>query len=245
MKQHVKAGEWKYLEIRPLTYEPSGRTDLGRLSTYHLHSLDLRPSEAQLFHNFHKDCVQRKIRRAERENLKYEDGNSEDLLQNFYRLLVITRRRQCLPPQPIEWFRGLIRAFGRDLKIRVAFKGDTAVASILTLSHGKSMVYKYGCSDAESNRLGGTALLFWKTIQEAKGCGCEELDMGRSDIDNPGLVAFKEHWGTTGRRLSYWSYPHRHAAPSKWKRELIGRVVSAAPDRALKVVGAALYRHVG
>ena len=44
---------------------------LGRVVTYYLHSLDLRLTE-QLFRNFHKDCVQRKIHRAEREKLKYE-----------------------------------------------------------------------------------------------------------------------------------------------------------------------------
>jgi hypothetical protein len=61
---------------------------------------------------------------------------------------VMTRRRHFLPPHPIEWFRGLIAAFGKDLKIRMASKDGVAVASILTLSHKKSMVYKYGCSDA-------------------------------------------------------------------------------------------------
>ena len=59
--------------------------EISQLVTYHFHCLDLRPSAERLFQNFHKDCVQRKIRRAERENVKYEDGASEDLLQKFYR----------------------------------------------------------------------------------------------------------------------------------------------------------------
>lgn len=246
MKQRVKAREWKYLELRPLTHEPSYQAELSQFKTYQLHSLDLRVSEAQLFRNFHKDCVQRKIRRAERENLTYEHGHSENVLQKFYELLVRTRKRQCLPPQPIGWFRGLIDAFGKDLKIRVASKDGIAVASILTLSHNRSMVYKYGCSDAESNRLGGTALLFWKTIQEAKDSGFEELDMGRSDTDNSGLIIFKEHLGAVGKCISYWTYPQRHAVPpSRWRKDLFRRAVSAAPDLALKAVGTILYKHVG
>jgi lipid II:glycine glycyltransferase (peptidoglycan interpeptide bridge formation enzyme) len=108
----------------------------------------------ELPHDFHGDSDQRKIRHAERENLQYEEGTSDDLLQEFYRLLVVTRRRQYLPPQPLSWFRGLIAAFGKDLKIRVASKDGVAVASILTLSHKKTMVYKYGCSDAAANKLG-------------------------------------------------------------------------------------------
>src|SRR5208282_2078160 len=207
---------------------------------------DLGKTTQELFHNFHKDCIQRKIRRAERENLQYDEGTSEDLLQKFYRLLVMTRRRQQLPPQPLDWFRGLIGAFGKNLKIRVASKDCVAVACILTLSHKKSMVYKYGCSDAVFNNLGGTALVFWKAIQEAKDAGFDELDMGRSNTDNPGLIAFKEHWGAARTSMTYWTYPRRPAeSPAGWKRRIAGRVVSAAPDLALEAVGNLLYRHIG
>lgn len=190
--------------------------------------------------------MKRKIRRAEREKLQYEEGTSEELLQKFYRLLVMTRRRKYLPPQPLNWFRGLIAAFGNDIKIRVASKDRTAVASILTLSHKKSMIYKYGCSNAAFNRLGGTALLFWKTIQEARDHGFEELDMGRSDIDNLGLIAFKERWGATGTVICYWSYPPEPTGlPGVWKEKLVRRVVSISPDIALETVGKLLYKHIG
>ena len=245
-QRHVDQKKSKYIEVRPLSCEPSNHTKLGKLLTYRFHHLDLRRSEPELFRSFHKDCVQRKIRRAEREKLQYEQGTSEDLLQKFYQLLVMTRRRQYLPPQPLAWFRGLIAAFGTDLTIRVASKDSSPVASILTLSHKKTMVYKYGCSDAAFNKFGGMALLFWKTIQEAKGKGFEELDLGRSDIDNLGLIAFKGHWGAAATDLNYWAYPCRSAErPSSWEKTLVARVVSVAPDFALKVVGKLLYRHIG
>jgi lipid II:glycine glycyltransferase (peptidoglycan interpeptide bridge formation enzyme) len=215
--------------------------------TYQLHRLDLREDTQGLFHNFHKDCVQRKIRRAEREGLKYEEGNSETLLRKFYRLLVTTRRRQHLPPQPFAWFRGLVAAFGNDVKIRIASKGDLPVASILTLSNQRSVVYKYGGSIASLNKFGGMAFLFWKTIQEAKNRGLEELDLGRSNTNNLGLIAFKEHWGATGTALNYWRYPPPGplVPRSAWQRKLAHRLVRAAPDLALEAVGTLLYRHIG
>lgn len=246
MTRKIKAGDWRYVEIRPITCEPSFHAELSRFDTYHLHRLNLDLSEEQLFRGFHKDCIQRKIRRAEREKLEYEEGTSEELLHKFYRLVVMTRRRQHLPPQPLKWFRGLIAAFGNNIKIRVASKDGVPVASILTLSHKKSMVYKYGCSNAAFNNLGGTALLFWRTIQEAKASGLEELDMGRSDLDNPGLVAFKEHFGASGKLISYWTCPHSKAGlPSVWKKQVAGRMVSVVPDFALEMVGNLLYKHVG
>jgi CelD/BcsL family acetyltransferase involved in cellulose biosynthesis len=246
MREHVDEGKWKYLEIRPIFRRPSDRTGFSQSAEYHFHRLDLRRSTPDLLRNFHKDCVQRKIRRAEREKLQYEEGTSEDLLRKFYHLLVKTRRRQYLPPQPLGWFRGLIAAFGKDLKIRVASKDGLPVASILTLSHKKSMVYKYGCSDAAFNKLGGIVFLFWRTIQEAKDAGFEELEMGRSDVDNIGLIAFKDRWGAAGTPISYWTYPHGGARlMSVWEKSLARYVVPAVPDLALEAVGKLLYRHIG
>lgn len=243
--RYIEAGKWTYAEMRPMWVQPDVQTGFSKSTGYLFHRLDLRGSAQELFRNFHKDCVQRKIRRAEKENLQYQEGASEELLQQFYRLLLMTRRRQYLPPQPLSWFRGLIAAFGNDLKIRVASKDGVAVASILTLSHKRTMVYKYGCSDAAASKFGGTALLFWKTIQDAQENGLEELDFGRSDTDNPGLVAFKEHWGAVRSPLTYWTYPcipPKHQAD--WQKKLLRRVVSAAPEYALEIAGTLLYRHM-
>src|SRR4029077_17355986 len=144
---------------------------------------------------------------------------SETLLRKFYELLVATRRRQFLPPQPISWFRALIDEFGDNLKIRLAYKNGLPISSIVTLSHKKSMVYKYGCSDIRLHRCGGMALLFWNAIQEAKDKGIEQFEMGRSDSDNLGLISFKEHWGAVGESLSYWAYPYTpNVTPGAWQK---------------------------
>jgi lipid II:glycine glycyltransferase (peptidoglycan interpeptide bridge formation enzyme) len=199
-----------------------------------------------LFHNFHKDCVQRKIRRAEREKLRYEEGTSDHLLEKFYKLLIITRRRQHLPPQPLSWFRRLVTAFGEDLQVRVATKDDLPIASILTLSHKKCMVYKYGCSDARFHRFGGMALLFWNAIKEAKDKGLEQYEMGRSDRTNLGLISFKEHWGAVGTELSYWRYPdNSKGATNTWQQKVLHRLTPVVPDFALRLIGETLYRHIG
>ncbi len=190
--------------------------------------------------------MQRKIHRAEREKLQYEEGRSEELLEKFYRLLVMTRRRQSTCCWFLAWFRGLIASFGDAMKIRVASKDGVPVASILTLSHRKSMVYKYGCSNVAYNNLGGTALLFWKTIQEAKECGFEQLELGRSDIPNAGLVAFKERWGAPRREITYWTYPENRVPElSSWQWKVAHRIIPVMPDGALEAVGRLLYKHIG
>jgi len=241
---------WKYLELRPLTSSPDLKAALQQSfkisRTYVSHRLDLSRSEDTLFKSFHKNSVQRKIRRAERESLVYVEGVSDEILKQFYKLLIMTRRRHGLPPQPLRWFRALIASLGNDLKIRIALKGPVPVASILTISHGKTLVYKYGCSDVGLNNLGATQLLFWNAIREARQQGIEELDFGRSDLGNPGLITFKDHWGAERSTLQYWRYPPQAAfEPSEITMRLARKAVSFAPDSALVAIGNLLYRHIG
>jgi len=244
-KQWVDSGKWKYIEVRPASYNPDVRSGFHESLRYRVHRLDLRADKQTLFNNFHKDSVQRKIRRAQRENLLYEEGTSENLLKKFYDLLIMTRRRHFLPPQPLSWFSALIDSFRGDLKIRIASKGNVPIASILTLSHKRSLVYKYGCSDARFHSSGGTMLLFWNAIQEAKNNGIEELDMGRSDENNLGLIAFKEHWGAVSKPLVYWSYPQRsELIPNTWHKAMLRRVVPFTPESVLRTAGRLLYRHI-
>jgi hypothetical protein len=243
--ENVKGGKWKYCELRPLQSSPDGADMFGRSSQYLWHAVDLRPGLDDIVRKFHHS-VQRNIRRAEREGLTYEEGNSEQLLGQFYPLVVETRRRQHLPPQPMRWFRSLIANLGANLKIRMAFKNGVPLAGILTLAHKRTVTYKYGASDAKMHRLGGVTLLFWNTIQQAKAAGYETMDLGRTDTGNEGLATFKEHWGGVRSSLGYWRFPSRpFARESAVQSGLVQRMVKAAPDRALIAAGNLLYRHMG
>jgi CelD/BcsL family acetyltransferase involved in cellulose biosynthesis len=242
--------KWKYVELRPVFWPtPAPQSELARSQgeQFHLHSLDLQPDPDSLFRNFHKSCIQRKIRRAERENLVYEEGRSQSLIDRFYKLLVGTRRRHRLPPQPLRWFRNLADCLGDRLAIRLVSKDGQPVASILTLAFKETLVYKYGCSDERFHNLGGMPLLFWETIQRAKAAGMRELDLGRSELDNPGLVQFKEHLGAARSALSYYRYPVQAPASRalRWAGGAFRFGLSHLPDWGLVPIGNILYKHLG
>ena len=136
---------------------------------------------------------------------------------------------------------------GDRLTIHLASKDGVPVAGILTLSFKKTMVYKYGGSDAAYHPMGGMPFLFWRAIQGAQAQGLEELDLGRSDLDQPGLIAFKDHLGAARSELTYYTRPARrpaagHAGPLA---RLARRVVPLLPDAALDLTGRLLYRHLG
>ena len=245
LRDEWKRNGWKYIEIRPVETDLSGLPGLTKSESFCLHRLDLQPSLEDLFRGFHKDCVRRKIRRAEREGLSYEEGRSEPILEKFYGLLVLTRRRQLTLPPPLAWFRNLVACMGDLLKIRLASKNGEPLAGILTLSYKTTLVYKYGCSDWAFNKLGGNQLLFWKAIQEAKLSGFRELDMGRSDWDAPGLIEFKSRWGAAPSTLTYWSCGALTARLSSLGRntQFVRRVLRRLPLGFLARAGTLLYKH--
>jgi hypothetical protein len=240
-----RCGEQRYIEWRP-----SGtrcHSTLPTAAAYRLHSLDLSAGEAAVFRGFHRNHVVRKIRRSERERLVYAEGASAQLLDAFYKLLIQTRRRHGMPPQPKRWFRNILEYLPDIAKVRVAYADRRPIAAILTLRGPRTMIFKYGASDARFHPLGGVQMLLWRAIQDAVGQGCRAFDFGRSDIENAGLIAFKDHWGATGKPLNYCYYPPRAAgrAPNQLARVLARGFARFAPERLLVAGGSLIYPHLG
>ena len=240
------------VEVRPTpavaeVLATSGAAELRPASEYRFHQVDLRDGETEIFKRFHPSSTQRAIRRAEREGLTYECGTSERLLGSFYRLLRLTRRRHRLPPQPLAWFRNLVTNLGDRVSIHVASNNAHAVASMLTLSFKTTTYYKYGASDAAHHRLGGMPFLFWRVIRDARQRGATTLDLGRSDVDQPGLIAFKSHLGATPSTLTYYCHPKPAAtAPSSgWMTRAARTAFAYLPDTALDLAGSLIYKRLG
>lgn len=242
---------WRYLEVRPVNRDFEQANDKGHFSVsarYFLHTLSLLPQLDELFKGFDKDCVQRRLRRAERADLVEKCGSSEDLLRDFYTLFVKTRSRHHVPPTPFKWFRNLIHCLEKGLEIRVAYQQETPIAAILTLRFRDVVHFKYGCSDARFNRLGATPWLLWRAIAAARLAGATGFDFGRTDESNKGLLAFKNHWSPQPRRLIYWRFPDNPfllSPAQSWNLKMAKRALSFMPNALLRLTGKLFYRHVG
>jgi len=247
LESQLQLEHCSYLELRTQPSYLQGHSHFQVSETYHFHSIDLRPGLAHIYQSLHKNCIQRKIRRAKREGLTCVGGNSNALLEQFYALLLRTRKRQGLPPQPLSWYKNLIECLGPKAKIWVAFKNGCSIASILTLYHRKVVFHKYGCSDFRFNNLGGTQLLYWNAIEEAERNGFEEFDLGRSDSDNPTLATFKARWGASRSSLAYarCSVSRTRSVVRKWPLNLAKHLFARLPDTFLAAAGRLLYRHIG
>jgi CelD/BcsL family acetyltransferase involved in cellulose biosynthesis len=253
LAREVRNAGWRSVEWRPKTaigdrfnaaVHSSG---LKASDEYCLHRLDLRREPTEIFRRFHPSSTQRAIRRAERSGVTYEMGTSDRLRLRFYRLLRMTRRRHGVPPQPIAWFRNLFACLGDQVAIHEASKDGRAIASMMTVTFKKTMYYKYGGSDASFHPLGAMPFLFWRVIQDAHERGFTHLDLGRSNIDQPGLIAFKDHLGASCSTLTYYRYPGTQAAAARypWMSRVARGVFAHLPDATLDLAGRLLYRHLG
>jgi CelD/BcsL family acetyltransferase involved in cellulose biosynthesis len=252
IEDEVRTRGWRYFEVRPLVPIAMTSPNWHTAAIYFHHQIDLQPEIATLLSNLHKNSIQRKIRRAEREGLTYVSGTTESSLDSFYRLMVQTRRRHGVPPQPKKWFEALVDCFGPALEIRMALKDAKPIAAMLTIRHKDTLVYKYGGSDLQYKKLGGMHLLYWNSIQDAKRSGLRSFDLGRTDIDQSGLSTFKKRWGAHESRISYsrytylgdWAHSFESAGPS-WKTQTAKFILSHTPNRLLEVLGNRVYRHFG
>jgi len=241
----------KYVEFRLADAEFAGQAiqwGFEPARSYYLHRVDLRPALDDIFRSLDKDSVQRRIRRAEREELIEKCGRSDELLKGFYKLLVMTRKRHGVPPQPYSWFRNLLDCMGDWAEIRMVRAGkDAPAAAILTLRFKSSVVYKYGGYDEKFKHLGVMPLLLWRAIENARAHGATEFDLGRSDENNAGLVAFKSKWAKDPSRLVYWRYPGLPVSSTTedWKLKCAQLVFARSPISVLTAAGGMLYRHIG
>jgi CelD/BcsL family acetyltransferase involved in cellulose biosynthesis len=246
MEAEYIRGQWKYVELRPVAWEMASGTSLVATESFWVHTLDLTPPIDKIFRSLHKSCFQRRIRHADHEHLAYERSSTDQLVDDFYNLLLITRRRHALLPQPREWFQNIMAEMSPNAEIRIARKDGVAVAAILTLRHRSTVVYKYGCSDGRFHHLAGMPFLFWKMIEESKQEGFERIDLGRTELENLGLIEFKDRMGTTRTKMSNLRYPKSEQTSGVQLSRMGGerKLLKFLPGVVSSTMGRLVYRHI-
>jgi hypothetical protein len=136
---------------------------------------------------------------------------------------------------------------GDKIQIRLARKNGAPIAAMLTLRNRSCVIYKYGCSDARFHNFGGMPFLFWRLVEESKASGVDKIDCGRSDLNNAGLIAFKDRLGTKKKLLTYYRYTKtgRRGMATPWDSQAVRLFFSFMPDAVASAAGRLLYRHMG
>src|SRR5260370_40020427 len=136
---------------------------------------------------------------------------------------------------------------GDKIQVRLARRNGVPIAAMLTLRHRFCIVYKYGCSDENFHNFAGMPFLFWRLIEESKASDINEIDFGRTDLNNDGLITFKDRFGATRRRLTYSRYPESAKEKRVMASDLtaLRRLFSVLPDVLLPLAGRLVYPPIG
>jgi CelD/BcsL family acetyltransferase involved in cellulose biosynthesis len=193
-----------------------------------------------------RGSVRRAIAAAERSGVRVRLGDRQsDLVEEFYRLHVLTRRRQGVPVQPRRYFELLWTAMiepGNGV-VALAEHQDSVIAGAVFLTGGETVTYKYGASDDQFWPVRPNHAVMARAISWATEQGFAWFDFGRSDLDNPGLVRFKETWGAVAEPLTYVSASGDVAyGGPQHALTLLGGVIRRSPPTVCRAIGELLYR---
>lgn len=236
---------WKYVEFRG---EPF-LSDQQPIRVYAHHQIELSESEEQMKSRL-RDNTARNIRKAERAGIKIEMSQSLQAVQQFYRLHCLTRKRHGVPPQPAFFFECLHQhIISKDLGFTALAKyGESTVAALICLSFGTNAVYKYGASDMEYQHLRANNLLLWESMKKCASQGCRYFSLGRTDLENEGLLTFKNGWGAISSEICYYRYSYCDKAfycNSEQQQFRYKNVFKCLPVPLLRAIGRVAYRHIG
>ena len=209
-----------------------------------IHELTLDPDPANVRARLHPSQARRNVDRARREGVEVTFATDrEALLETFYRLHLLTRRRQGVPIQPRRFFARLwehLVARGHGFVVVATLAGRPAAAALF-LDGNHTLTYKFGASDPDLLGARPNHAVFWAAIEWACLEGRTTFDMGRTDTENAGLRSFKSSWGAAERPLVYTSLGHTHAT-ARDRARLLRPVISHSPLVVCRALGEALYR---
>jgi hypothetical protein len=234
---------WKTIEIRGA---PAGFKG-NRSEAFFTHELKLSGGIGEAYAGF-EGSVKRAIRKGEREGIQAEVRHDAEAVEDYFTLHCLTRRKHCLPPQPVEFFRNIFRHVimrGMGFTVLARLNGQVLAGAVFLRFRDRGL-YKFGASNPALDYLRPNNVVMWRGIQEFCRQGVRDLSFGRTSFHQEGLRRYKLGWGSREREVSYvrlnvvsGSYAaERGSAQGNW---LFGKM----PIPLLRRAGELLYPHIG
>lgn len=195
--------------------------------------------------------ARRNIAAAHRNGVIVECSTGLDALRTYHRLHVALRKyKYRLLAQPFSLFERIWDEFSvRDgiVTLLARVNGET-IAGAVYLVWNDALYYKFGASLAGSLALRPNDALAWAALKWATERGLRQLDWGLSDLDQPGLVAYKRKFASEERRITCLSSVASNAVSDRDAAEPLGELTrvltdDSVPDNVTELAGSLLYRY--
>ncbi|WP_170309016.1 lipid II:glycine glycyltransferase FemX [Pseudonocardia hierapolitana] len=214
------------------------------------HGTSLTGSPADLFGRLHPSA-RRNVRVAGRNGVEISVSATLEAVREFHALhLDLRKRKYRLLAQPVEFFERIWTEFHREdgIVTMLAFIDGQPVAGALFLVWQDVAYYKFGASLASHLAARPNDALFWTAMQWASSRGLSSIDWGLSELDQPGLVAYKRKWASVERQIltirSGNQLSDEGADVTRLLTELTRLLTQDdVPSRVTAMAGALLYRY--
>jgi CelD/BcsL family acetyltransferase involved in cellulose biosynthesis len=216
------------------------------------HGTDLDRDEDAIFAGLRAGARQH-VRSAQRRGVTIEFGTGLDAVRTFYDLHRQTRKRKYrLLSQPLAFFENIWKAFAPHdaIAVGLAHHNGEVIAASLYLMWNDVIYYKFGASNPEYLNLRPNESLAWESMRLGRRRRCRAYDWGVSDLDQPGLVAYKQKFASEERRVTVLRHtPAGYANPSGAQAgQVLGQLTELltradVPDDVTEQAGDTLYRY--
>ncbi len=192
----------------------------------------------------------RNVAAAERGGVTVTASAGVEAVRAYHEMHVVLRKyKYRLLAQPLAFFERIWESFAPDDAVvtLTAEVDGRPVAAAMYLVWRDTLYYKFGASLAEYLHLRPNDALYWAAIRLGVERGLTMVDWGLSDLDQPGLVAYKRKWASTERRIVTLRGGAAPAPPTDTDRVLgdMTRLLTedGVPDDVTARAGASLYRY--
>lgn len=196
-------------------------------------------------------ATRRNIAAAERNGVYVDAVTGLEGLRAYHRLHVSLRKHKYrLLAQPFAFFERIWQEFSvRDgIVTLLARANGEPIAGAVYLVWNDVVYYKFGASLASALSLRPNDAVAWAALRWASERGLRLLDWGLSDLDQPGLVAYKRKWASQERRIVTLCSPSPSDDSDRELDGLLGELTrlltdDAVPDEITERAGSLLYRY--
>ena len=148
-------------------------------------------------------------------DLSVETGKSQADRDAHYHIYATSVRNLGTPVFPRKLFDAVLDEFGDDADILTVRHQGRAIASVLSLYFGGTVMPYWGGGTAEARKWRANDLMYFALMRHARAKGCTRFDFGRSKAGT-GAASFKHNWGFEGTPLPY----AKHVADGEAMREI-------------------------
>ncbi len=170
------------------------------------------PESSDVLLKSFKSKLRSQIKKADKNGLTSREGNSLQLISDFYSVYSKNMRDLGSPVHSLSWFVDIANNYATSCFVNVVYYNDIPIGAGIVLKNREKASIPWASTLREFNKLAPNMKLYWNVLAHCADSGIREFDFGRSTF-NEGTFKFKKQWGAQPYLLDWYGYPRSVSAP--------------------------------